>query len=341
MSVLTGSIAFASFVISCLVVWRLVRRPLTIDTPNARSSHTNPVPRGGGLAIALVTLLAIISLIALTQPSAFLLSLLAGGVLIATISFIDDMRGLSAPPRLAVQFLAAAAPAYLFGGHLVQRTTPLPFAAGVAIAAIFIVGLTNAYNFMDGIDGIAATQAVVAGCGWIALAAIHPATDLSTIAAAVVASSAAFLLFNWAPAKIFMGDVGSAFLGFVLATLPVAAGVTSPSAAVAGVLFVWPFIFDSSLTFVRRALNRENVFAAHRSHLYQRLVISGLSHAAVTLLYGALALFGTALGLAVVSSKMSWAAALAGVAIAAALLFVFASWRERNGRLAAVERQAR
>ena len=113
----------------------------------------------------------------------------------------------------------------------------------------------------------------------------------------LAAASLGFLGFNWPPARIFMGDVGSAFLGFTFAALAVAAAQRDPRIALVGILFVWPFVFDATFTFLRRLKNGENVFAAHRSHLYQRLVIVGYSHRFVTLLYMGLAAWGTIWGL--------------------------------------------
>jgi UDP-N-acetylmuramyl pentapeptide phosphotransferase/UDP-N-acetylglucosamine-1-phosphate transferase len=168
---------------------------------------------------------------------------------------------------------------------------------GLIMTFVWIVGLTNAYNFMDGIDGIAGGQAVVAGLGWTLLGWLDHQPLVAALGLLLAASSLGFLGHNWPPARIFMGDVGSAFLGFTLAVLPVVAAQHNPRLAWAGVLLVWPFVFDAAFTFLRRLRKRENVFAAHRSHLYQRLVIAGYSHRFVTLLYIGLALAGAVLAL--------------------------------------------
>ena len=148
---------------------------------------------------------------------------------------------------------------------------------------------------MDGIDGIAGGQAVVAGLGWAALGWLSDQPLVGILGILLAASSLGFLGHNWPPARIFMGDVGSAFLGFTFAVLAVAAAQRDARLALAGVLLVWPFIFDACFTFLRRLRNGENVFAAHRSHLYQRLVIAGYSHRTVTLLYIGLAAWGAIL----------------------------------------------
>ena len=168
---------------------------------------------------------------------------------------------------------------------------------GVPLAFFWVVGLTNAYNFMDGIDGLAGSQAVIAGVGWAGLGWLRGEPLVSLLGLLVAGSSLGFLLHNWPPARIFMGDVGSAFLGFTFAALSVLAAQQNPRLAVAGILLLWPFIFDTIGTFLRRLRRRENVFAAHRSHLYQRLVIAGYSHRTVTLLYSGLALVGLVLAL--------------------------------------------
>jgi UDP-N-acetylmuramyl pentapeptide phosphotransferase/UDP-N-acetylglucosamine-1-phosphate transferase len=111
----------------------------------------------------------------------------------------------------------------------------------------------------------------------------------------LAATSLGFLFHNWPPARIFMGDVGSAFIGFILAVLPIIGGQRDPRFMIAGILLVWPFVFDTSFTLVRRMIKKENIFEAHRSHIYQRLVIAGYSHRFVTLIYIGLALTGAIL----------------------------------------------
>jgi UDP-N-acetylmuramyl pentapeptide phosphotransferase/UDP-N-acetylglucosamine-1-phosphate transferase len=163
------------------------------------------------------------------------------------------------------------------------------------VGLVWIVGLCNAYNFMDGIDGIAAAQAIVAGAGWAWLG-WRGGDAMTALAGALIAgASLGFLFFNWPPAKVFMGDAGAAFLGFTFAALTVLALTQSLERAAAGALFVWPFLFDTTFTLVRRLVRGENVLRAHRSHLYQRLVARGWSHARVTMLYAALAALGVAI----------------------------------------------
>ena len=162
---------------------------------------------------------------------------------------------------------------------------------------MWIVGLTNAYNFMDGIDGIAGGLALIAGSGWAIIGFLSGQQFVGDIGALIAASNLGFLLHNWPPARIFMGDIGSAFLGFTLAVLPLIAGRNDPRLFIVGFLVVWPFIYDALFTLARRLARKENIFEAHRSHIYQRLVIAGYSHRFVTLTYMGLAAVGTVIAI--------------------------------------------
>jgi len=286
------------------VIRRWAERRQVFDIPNHRSSHTRPVARGGGLAIAFVGIATWLVVLFL-HPDENIFGMFCFGVgalLIAGISFVDDLHAISSTLRFSVHGAAAV---LLLLGYGSWSVIAIPLAGDVAIAwlgiplaFVWIVGLTNAYNFMDGIDGIAAVQAIIAGAGWFVIGHIEGQSESAWLGLSLAASSAGFLIHNWSPARIFMGDVGSAFLGFSFAFLAVKAGRENPRLVVAGVLLVWPFVFDATFTFLRRLKNRENVFAAHRSHLYQRLVIAGWSHAAATTLYGALDLLGAILAVA-------------------------------------------
>lgn len=285
-----------------LVEW--TRERGILDVPNDRSSHTRSTPRGGGLAIVVIVA-AVAVLVVLLQPRA--LRPVAAAVLpalaIAAVSWIDDVRSLQNRTRFAVHLLAACAATAALGpvsrvdlGSLgMLRLGP----AAWPLTLLWIVGLTNAFNFMDGTDGIAGITAAAAGAGIAAAAATCGAGPVAMLAAALAGAAIGFLTLNWQPARIFMGDVGSAFCGFTLAVLPLAltADCRAEVLPVAG-MAVWPFIFDTAFTFVRRLRRGENVFQAHRSHLYQRLVIAGWSHRAVACLYGGLAAFGASVAIA-------------------------------------------
>jgi UDP-N-acetylmuramyl pentapeptide phosphotransferase/UDP-N-acetylglucosamine-1-phosphate transferase len=267
-----------------------------LDIPNERSSHTRPTPRGGGLpliAVALGVWAFLMRGYGMAEFSPYM-ALVVGSVMVGIVSWLDDLKPLPFRTRLTVHLLAGALVLYTAAP---PESVPLPGLGEVPLgvlawplALIWIAGLTNAYNFMDGIDGIAGGQGLVAGLAWlyfgISLAGGGPVAGLGLILAA---GCATFLLFNWQPARIFMGDVGSATLGFIFAALPFVFDASGPihhsSSWIAGVAVLWPFVFDSGFTLVRRWRRGEKLTEAHRSHLYQRLVIAGWTHAQVSLVY--------------------------------------------------------
>jgi UDP-N-acetylmuramyl pentapeptide phosphotransferase/UDP-N-acetylglucosamine-1-phosphate transferase len=254
-----------------------------------------------------------------------------GAAAIAAVSWFDDVRRAGTLTRLGVHTLAAVALVATVAG----LAPGSPFDHGViAVAAVvWIVGVTNAYNFMDGVDGIAGAHAIVSGLGWMwfGWTTGHP---LAAALGAVVAGAAAgFLPFNWQPARIFMGDVGAAPIGFTLAALVVVTGADGWSVAAAGALCLWPFLFDTGHTLCRRLLRGENILQAHRSHLYQRLVRSGWSHRRTSTLYAACASAGWAMAPAVRDGGAG-ARVLVGVAVAAMCIALWAFIRYHRERSA-------
>lgn len=264
-----------AFVLAAGVTHLLVRRPVPrlLDRPNARSLHQRPTPRSGGIAIALA--LAGAAAIGTWEP----FRPLAGPVLlVAGISLLDDVRGMPALVRLAVQGLAAAwllamapPPAAL---ALPGMLWALPAAVAVFGAWLSVVWMTNLYNFMDGMDGLAASMAVFgfgtyAALGWRAGDGAFATTSLATAAAA-----AGFLLYNRPPARIFMGDLGAVVLGFLAAAYTLYAVRADLFPLWLGALVFAPFVADATATLARRAWRREPVWRAHRSHLYQRAALA-------------------------------------------------------------------
>ncbi len=276
-----------------------------LDVPNERSSHTVPTPRGGGLIIVLVCLTADAAA-TLLRAENFHWSYLLGASSIALISWLDDLYTISFAWRLLIQS-GAAVLIVLTLGSFDEFYIPLPGSynlgsAGILPTLLWIVGLTNAYNFMDGIDGIAGTQAVTAGIGWVLVGSILGVPSSGFYGGVLAAASFGFLLHNWQPAKVFMGDVGSAFLGFSFAVLPLLAKNEGGAAAgdqkfllPAAVILVWLFAFDPLWTLGRRILNGEKVWEAHRGHLYQKLVGGGYSHRFVSGLYALISMFNVIL----------------------------------------------
>ena len=339
-------LAIAAAVIAWVLVGaikRLALRHQLLDIPNERSSHERPTPRGGGLAIVVVTLAGVLLVGLLQGPPGgwpVVAAYVVGAAATATVSWLDDVRSLSNRVRFAVHVAAAAVLLFACGG--VDRIV-LPMVGEIAIPSwiavpvtlIWIVGLTNAYNFMDGIDGIAGSQAVVAGIAWFALGGIAGEPFVGTLGLLIAATSVGFLAHNWPPAGIFMGDVGSAFLGYSFAALVVVGGDRQPQLVLPGILLVWPFVFDTTLTLIRRARAGENIFAAHRSHLYQRLNIAGFSHRWVTALYAVLALVGAAAAYVVAEDAAAGGlAALLVVSAAAVGLVLFVQFQQRRSAAA-------
>lgn len=291
-----AAVAFAIGVVATPLVRGAAQRFGVLDRPNERSSHTRITPRGGGVAVALS--LAGALLVSGTggwRGGAFL----AGALAMALLGLCDDRFGLPALPRLVAQVLIAAGLVWAIGG-LSSLPLPPPLDVelgplGAPLAVLWIVAVVNFYNFLDGIDGLAGLQGVVTGAG-IAIAAWDP------FAAAFGASTAgaclAFLLFNWSPARLFLGDVGSLLLGYAFATLPLLApaGVRS-SAVLLVALSLFLFLADATWTRVGLIARRARWYAPHREHVYQRLVASGFSHARTASLIGlgSLSLTGAAL----------------------------------------------
>ncbi len=259
------------------------------DIPNDRSSHTTPTARGGGIIIVALSLVFYITYELIYGNINWYY--VAGALIIAIISWLDDLISIRSIWRFAVHSLAAFVAIFGIGNIHFDIFYLDQFAwLQMLITFVWIVWLTNAYNFMDGIDGIAATQAITAGIGWFLFGFYTNETSISYFAAVLVTTNLGFIFHNWSPAKIFMGDVGSAFLGYTFAVIPLLfiENNSVKNTFTFAIFAVFLFLFDSILTFLRRVINREKFWEAHRSHIYQRLVISGFSHQKVTLLYGVL-----------------------------------------------------
>lgn len=286
------------FLASALLTAALRRYALArhlLDIPNARSSHVAATPRGGGLAIvvsALAGLLALSVQVALPRPVVW--AVLGAGALVAAVGFLDDHGHIAARWRLLAHFVAAGwalgwlggAPALLFPGQLV--------AAGwvvTAVAAVYLVWLLNLYNFMDGIDGIATVEAICVCAGGALLYALEARPELALLPLTVAAAALGFLPWNLPPARIFMGDAGSGFLGVVLGVLSLHAGWVAPRLFWAWVILLGVFVVDATVTLLRRLARGERVYEAHRSHAYQRASRRFGRHFPVTAAVAAIDLF--------------------------------------------------
>ena len=277
---------------SAALTWVLLHRLQILDHPNERSSHTSPVPRSGGIAIVVAFLAGIFAIFLfgdqtqITQK--YFLGFIVSALCIALVSFYDDITSQSHLVRLTTQ-VAAVAVVLAFG--IVVDELSLPWFGsvklgwiGYVISFIWIVGLTNAYNFMDGLDGLAAGVAVIV-CVFFAYITFQQGSLFIYITSyALLAGALGFLVFNLSPARIFMGDVGSVFLGFVLAVMAIVAARYdhSHTSFLVMPLLLFNFIYDTAFTFFRRLQNREKVTQAHRTHLYQLCNQLGWSHRQVS-----------------------------------------------------------
>ena len=265
---------------------RLYALDRLLDIPNERSSHSAPTPRGGGLAIAFTALGGII-LAAMFHWIEWNLAiaLVGGGALIATVGWVDDHRSLSALTRFAVQFFCAGWAMYWVGGlpSLSVGSASLHLGpVGIILGVIGIVWAINLYNFVDGIDGLAAGEAISTGViGGLILLAMGQ-TGLAIVSLLIAAASAGFLPLNWAPARLFMGDVGSGMLGYLFAVLAIASENSGAVPLLLWVLLLGAFVFDATVTLCRRIAHGERWYHAHHSHAYQRMVQAGRSHAQVS-----------------------------------------------------------
>ena len=308
---------FAALIASALftfVVWRAaLGRKVLIDAPNERSSHERPKPRGGGVGVigGLVVGSALaMSAHTLDRPAVFLL---LGALTCAVIGLLDDLRDLSVGPRLAAEFAVSALLVFETGPLLrVPLPAPLDFPLGLAgfvFPVVWLVGVTNFFNFMDGIDGLATGQAIAA-C--LLAAAIAWSPDSTWLALLLLGALAGFLPFNWWPARIFLGDVGSLPIGFLLAGLPLLAPDEDRSRAVlAMAISLTLFLLDPVVTLWRRWRRGAPLGHAHREHLYQGFLAPGHPHRGVT---SALVLAGLGLSAAAFVSyrtpSLGWVAVL-------------------------------
>ena len=268
---------------ACVTVAEPVLIPLlrrtAVDVPNGRSSHSVPTPRGGGAPIA-VGLVAAALLIHGTAAVMFAIAVAA----FAAIGFADDLGSLPAGRRLAMQGVASLAIAVV----LVTRTglPPVLIAAAVIVFAVWLIGFVNAFNFMDGVNGISAGHALIGGAYYACLGWWRPDALLAVAGAAVAAGALAFLPWNAVHARVFLGDAGSYGLGVALALLAACAVIRHiPLEAALAPLAV--YLADTGWTLQRRIRAGERVFEAHRTHTYQKLCDVGWSHQRVTLATGA------------------------------------------------------
>ena len=298
---------FLAGLLACRLALRLVRRLDLIDHPNPRSSHDRPTPRGGGIGILFALFVGAAGACAAGScPSGLIVLALAfASLVLAVVGLLDDRKGMGAAakglPQVAVAILAVAVVGPVLDVSLPGTVLGLGLFAWL-LTVFWLAGFSNAYNFIDGTDGIAALQAGLAAALMGGADLLWGTGAITWLAFPLAGACLAFLSVNWSPAKVFMGDVGSLPVGFLLASLAVLGNRAGSVPFVTSFLILGPFLFDTIFTLLRRAIRGENVLAAHRSHLYQRLVILGVSHARVAVLYGGWTLLTGALGILYLSA---------------------------------------
>ena len=300
-----------AFAATLVTVWWLTRSrlaKLALDHPNRRSLHNAPVPRTGGIGLHLGILMAWAIVAPNLPPQTWV-----AFALLLLVSFIDDVRGVPVMLRFAVHVLAAG---LLAAGLLLQDFGLL----AVLIATLAIAWMTNLYNFMDGSDGLAGGMALI-GFWFYGIAAwLAGSTAFAALNFSVAAAAGAFLVFNFHPARIFLGDAGSIPLGFLAAAFGLLGWLQRDWAPWFPLLVFSPFIVDASVTLVRRLARRERVWEAHREHYYQRLVQMGWGHRKTAC---AEYLLMAACGLAAVAGLTQAPATQAMVLAAAVLVYGF------------------
>ena len=288
---LAGLVFFLAWKITgCL--YQSAWRNILLDRPNQRSLHTVPVPRTGGLAIIGSFLVGIAGAVIVGS-----LPLRATGgalpfvwewivcmtVFVAGVSFFDDRKGLVIWGRLCAHFIAASG--VVLGAGLMLSTFPIPWGGEVElgrwapfISVLFLVWMANLYNFMDGMDGFAGGMTVIGSSFLSVFAGLSGHYLLALLAILVAAAAAGFLLHNFPPAQIFMGDVGSVPLGFLCGSIMLLGFTDKVFDFWVPIVLFSPFAVDATITLFHRALRCERVWEAHRDHYYQRVVLSGWSH---------------------------------------------------------------
>ena len=290
---ITPILVTALFIVSTVATRQLVansHRLSTLDIPNERSSHLTPTPRGGGIAFVAASLVGFLLL--LLNPEldrADLLALCCAGAIVAIAGHLDDRQKISgAMVRLIFHALGAIILIVGIGFpsqiSLFDRTINSGV-IGSILGVLYLVWLLNLFNFMDGTDGIAASEAIFV-CVAGAILNFHVLSDINFSATAIILATSAFgfLLYNWSPAKIFMGDIGSGYLGIAIGGLSLMAAKQQHELLWVWIILLAVFVSDATVTLIRRLLRKQKPHVAHRSHAYQHLAIRFNSHAKVSLL---------------------------------------------------------
>lgn len=313
-----AGLALASFVVGLVAVRVLLSRfgSFALDRPNERSLHERPVPRTGGLAVLIGAGVSLgFGAAALWLPMVIALGL-------AVVSFIDDLRGMPTALRLLLHLAAAA----LLSWYLLSPMDPLT----LALLVVAVAWITNLYNFMDGSDGLAGGMSLIGFSTYAAAAYLSGHVALAALCVGIAAASAAFLAYNFHPARIFLGDVGSIPLGFLAGGIGILGWRDDVWPLWFPVLVFGPFIGDATITLIKRLVRGDRVWRAHRDHYYQRMVRMGLGHRTTARI--AYAAMLCCAGAALLGRNQAPAVQAGAFAVATALLVALAAWVDVSWR---------
>ncbi len=315
------SISFCASTIGTFALCHILKSTGVVDTPNSRSSHSQPTPRGGGIALILAIALGVIVLFFFDRtlpPHIEIIAICA--FILSVISWVDDIRSLPPLARFVPQILCITLILYIAPLGNISALDFLPIWAQSVIVGLAWLWFINLFNFMDGVDGISGVQTIIITCGIIAITASAALpTFLVETSGIIAAATIGFLVWNWPPSKIFLGDVGSITLGFLLgwALLQlVIAGYT-----LAAIIIPGYYLADATYTLCSRLLKGEKIWQAHRQHAYQQAIQHGMSHMMVTILTGILG--GVLIFLSVISLSWPITSAVSALALISALLLFF------------------
>ena len=286
---------FGLLIISIIITRLMISYVRIMDIPNDRSSHSKAIPKSGGIAIVVTFVLGMFAIYYIGTVTHINYILFFGftfsALLIAIVSLFDDINYKSFVIKLGSHFVAAS---ILIAFGIIITDIHLPFWGFIEsfwimypMTLLWVIGLTNSFNFMDGLDGLSGGTAVIVSLFFGYITLMQGSIFTYIICYTIIAGSLGFLVFNFPPARIFMGDVGSGFLGFVFAAIAILASNHDHSHTSFFVmpLLLFNFIFDTFFTFIRRFLNGDNISQAHKTHLYQLLNQLGFSHKKVTLIH--------------------------------------------------------
>jgi UDP-N-acetylmuramyl pentapeptide phosphotransferase/UDP-N-acetylglucosamine-1-phosphate transferase len=279
------AITLATSIQSTILVKKACFKYNILDIPNNRSSHVTPKALMGGIAIIVSFIIGYMLLYSQeTQLNTNTIYILLPALAISLLGLFDDIYNLSAKIRFSLQLLLSITTILIINYRFNTSISVITITLSI-LAIIFLIGTTNIYNFMDGIDGIAAGSGIIYAI-FFAIAGNILNNDLVFYTSILlIPAQLGFLIFNFPPAKIFMGDVGSTFLGYIYATLTILLAINNPLFILVGTGIMFPFLFDGAFTIIKRFIQGKNIFEAHRDHFYQKLIKDGWSHKKVSFLY--------------------------------------------------------